>query len=360
MSTSIEKSSRSFLQRPEGKVGLVVSGLLLLGGGYGLFLALPTLIGFAENVLELAFLCLALAVLFYAVTDRKIRAFSSYLYQAFFRLVTGFVIELDPIGILRQHIHELTGKLQVMRGQLGELNGQIRGVERAIAENTRLSQNSLALAQAGRNDPEHAGASRLQARHAIKLEESNLRLSAMQTQMQTLFRMLKKLSDTSELVLQDMQSTVDIKTRERSSMKAAYSAYRGALAILQGQSEGRDLYDRSMEFLNDDYARKLGEIEMFMDFSDGVIKAADLENLAYDARASERLDEWERRLVGSLLGGAQEPANGVPAPLGATSRQRVGATLVNQARPLDPLDALLGGRAPEPSPRQLPPGSTKR
>lgn len=358
MSSNIEKATRSFLQRPEGRVGLVVSGLVLVAGSYGLFLALPALITLAENVLHLAALCLVLAVVFYAAADRKIRAFSSYLYQAFFRLLTGFFIELDPIGILRHHIGELTRKLQVMRSQLGELNGQIRGVERAIAENTRLSQNSLALAQAGRNDPEHADASRLQARHAIKLEESNTRLSAMQTQMQTLFRMLKKLSDTSELVLQDMQSTVDIKTRERSSMKAAYSAYRGALAILQGQSEGRDLYDRTMEFLNDDYARKLGEIEMFMDFSDGVIKAADLENLAYDARASERLDEWERRLVGSLLGGEERNA--------ATSR--VGDVRVSslpqraasvELRPADPLDALLRIDAP-PAARQLPPTSDKR
>jgi hypothetical protein len=317
-------------------------------------LALPTLITFAENMLLLAGLCLALAVVFYVALDRKIRALLSYLYQAFFRLLTGFFIELDPIGILRHHISELTGKLQVMRSQLSELNGQIRGVERSIAENTRLSQNSLALAQVGRNDPEHEGASRLQARHAVKLEESNTRLGAMQTQMQTLFRMLKKLSDTSELVLQDMQSTVDIKTRERSSMKAAYSAYRGALAILQGESEARDTYDRTMEFLNDDYARKLGEIEMFMDFSEGVIKAADLENLAYDARASERLDEWERRLVGSLLGSSERRARGTgydAVNFDPSSPQRARAL---ETRPADPLDALLRVGA-KPATRRLPP-----
>ena len=359
MSTSIEKSNRSFLQRPEGRVGLVVSGLVLAAGAYGLFLALPTLITVAENVLELAGLCLGLAVLSYAVADRKLRALSSYVYQTFFRLLTGFFIELDPIGILRHHIGELTEKLQMMRSQLGELNGQIRGVERAIAENTRLSQNSLALAQAGRNDPEHADASRLQARHAVKLEESNARLAAMQAQMQTLFRMLKKLSDTSELVLQDMQSTVDIKARERSSMKAAYSAYRGALAILRGQSEGRDLYDRTMEFLNDDYARKLGEIEMFMDFSDGVIKAADLETMAYDARASERLDEWERRLVGSLLGAGDDHSAGVGRASGSSlsSSQRAGAP---EVRSTDPLDALLQ-LGPEPvAARRLPPAANER
>ena len=178
----------------------------------------------------------------------------------------------------------------------------------------------------------------------------------MQTQMQTLFRMLKKLSDTSELVLQDMQSTVDIKTRERSSMKAAYSAYRGALAILQGQSEGRELYDRAMEFLNDDYANKLGEIEMFMDFSDGVIKAADLENMAYDARASERLDEWERRLSDSLLGVGQE--GGVARSSGLPPLGYARASSIQTASP-DPLDALLDGRT-EPAARRLPPASRER
>jgi len=350
MSTSLDKNSRSFLQRPEGRVGLIVSGLVFLASGYGLFLALPSLIRFAQNMLELAGLCLALAALFYAVADGKVRAFLSYLYRGFFRLVTGFFIELDPIGILRQHIAELQDKLRVMREQLGNLNGQIRRVERSISENTQLRENALSLAQTGRRDPAYVDASRWQARHAIKLEDSNARLGAMQSQMQTLFRMLKKLSDTSELVLQDMQSTVDIKTRERSSMKAAYSAYRGALAILQGESEGRDLYDRATEFLNDDYARKLGEIEMFMDFSDAVIKAADLENLAYDARASDRLDEWERRLSDSLLG--DDPARAGSSPmLRAVGPGRVTSA---DARALDSLDALLEGTA-SPAPRGLPP-----
>jgi hypothetical protein len=178
----------------------------------------------------------------------------------------------------------------------------------------------------------------MQARHALKLEDSNARLGGLLQQMQTLYRMLKKLHDTSELVLQDMQSTVDIKTRERSSIKAAYSAYRGALAILQGQGEGRELYDRAMEFLNDDYARKLGEIELFMDFSDGMIRAADLENLAYDARATERLDAWERRLEGSLLGGNEPPHDGK-----GTRRQAEPLQLTSP----DPLDALLDRRSSE-------------
>jgi len=335
MSTSLQPSNRSFLQRPEGKVAAVATTALALGAGYGAYLVLPALITLASNVLQLAALCAALGVLFYALADQRLRAFGAYLYKSFFRLLTGFFIELDPIGILKSHMQELGKKLVSMREQLGNLNGQIQRIDRQIRQNAELRDNALCLAKTGRKDPAYADASRLQARHAVKLEDSNARLTAMQQQMQTLYRMLKKLSDTSELVLQDMSNTVEIKERERSSMRAAYSAYRGALAILQGQSEGREMYDRAMEFLNDDYAKKLGEIEMFMDFSDGVIKAADLENLAYDARATERLDEWERRLSDSLLGGAvSEPAHLPSVHL------RTEAVPASSAH-ADPLDLLL-------------------
>jgi hypothetical protein len=111
---------------------------------------------------------------------------------------------------------------------------------------------------------------------------------------------------------------------------------------LQGQSEGRELYDRAMEFLNDDYARKLGEIEMFMDFSDGVIKAADLENLAYDARATERLDEWERRLSESLLGGGKAPVLPAAPAFPRVTHARVADPIIAAASASgDPLDELL-------------------
>jgi len=329
MSTTLQTTPKSFLARPEGKVGLVVTVAAVVAAGYGLFIVLPVLITLVTNVLYLAALCGVAGFFIYFCADGRVRAFAAYLYKSFFRLLTGFFIELDPIGILRHHISELREKLEAMRAQLGNLHGQIRRVERLMAENSEQRDHALALAHTGQRDPTHADTSRLQARHAIKLEDSNARLGAMQAQMQTLFRMLKKLSDTSELVLEDMQTTVDIKTRERSSIKAAYSAYRGALSILQGQSEGRELYDRAMEFLNDDYAKKLGEIELFMDFSAGVIESADLERLAYDARATERLEEWERRLSATLPSGTAP--TGRPDAL-VTTTTRAGS---------DPLELLL-------------------
>jgi len=320
------RSTKSFLDRPEGKVGLALSLVGVAFAGYGLFLILPALIAFVTNVIHLAALCALVGGALYLVLDKKFRAFGSYAYRAFWRWAVGLLIELDPIGILRGHIRELGQKLASMREQLGSLRAQIRHIERIIQENSGMRDDAMGLALTAKHSPEHAAAGRLQARHAVKLEESNRNLGAMQTQMETLFRMLKKLHDASEMVLTDMQSTVDIKSRERASMNAAYSAYRSAFAILQGQSEGREIYDRTLEFLNDDYARKLGEIELFMDFSDGLIKATDLQNLAFDAEADQKLDEWEARLSSSLLGGA--------------TPTRV-ATQGAEAHVPDPLEALL-------------------
>ncbi|MGC4088978.1 MAG: hypothetical protein QM756_13975 [Polyangiaceae bacterium] len=324
MSNLSTTTPKSFLERPEGKVGLALSVVCAAVAVYGIYVALPLLITLVTNVIYLTGLCAALAVMLYVLLDRRFRTLLSYAYRAFWRWMVGMVIEIDPIGIMKGHIAELGQKLASMREQLSGLRGQIRHIERTMQENTAQRDGAMQLALTARDVPEHAAAGRLQARHAVKLEESNQNLSSMRDQMEGLFRVLKKLHDASEMVLSDMQSTVDIKTRERASMKAAYSAYRSAFAILQGESEGREIYDRALEFLNEDYAKKLGEIELFMNFSDGLIKGADLQNLAYDATAAQKLDDWERRLSGGLLasGGATK----------ASSPLRVEA---------DPLDALL-------------------
>lgn len=326
MSNLKPHAPKSFLERPEGKIGAVTSVALVAAAGYGAYLALPVLITFVTNVLYLGALCALFGGALYVGLDRRFRVFLSYAYRAFWRWAVGVVIEIDPIGIMKSHIAELGHKLGMMREQLGALLGQIRHIERVIQENSAQRDGAMQLALTARNAPEHATAGRLSARHAVKLEESNANLNGMKSQLEALFRVLKKLYDASEMVLSDMQSTVDIKSRERESMKAAYSVYRSAFAILQGESDGREMYDRALEFLNEDYAQKLGEIEMFMDFSDGLIKGADLQKLAYDDEATRKLDAWEARLSNGLLGGI------------AAART---SAVVTPASETDPLDSFL-------------------
>jgi hypothetical protein len=305
MSDIIQRSPKSFLARPEGKVGLAVTVLAAGIAGYGLYLALPAMIAFTTNLIHLAALCAVIGVVAYLVLDRRFRVLASYAYRAFFRSLTGLVVELDPIGILEAHIRNLQAKLVSVREQMGRLNGQIRHIERTMSDNEQMRDAALRSAKAGRQDGKLANATRMQARHAVKLEASNENLSSVHTRMQSLARMLKKVHDAAELVLQDMVGTVDVKRRERESIQAAYSAYRSAFAILKGQSEGQDLYDDAMEYLNQDYADKLGEIETFIDFSGGIIEAAELQNLADDARISEQLESWERRLGETVIDGSQ-------------------------------------------------------
>jgi hypothetical protein len=85
--------------------------------------------------------------------------------------------------------------------------------------------------------------------------------------------------------------------------------------ILSGDTDQKEMFDMALENLASDYAMKLGEIEEFMDASDGFIKSVDLENGVYEVEALSELAKWDNRMDKLLEPGAP----GV----------RVSATMVN-------------------------------
>lgn len=76
-------------------------GALVLGGGYLLYKALPTLIQLASNTLYLAGILAALAAVIYMVLDPKMRNLIWYMYKSIMRTITGWFVQIDPIGILK-------------------------------------------------------------------------------------------------------------------------------------------------------------------------------------------------------------------------------------------------------------------
>jgi hypothetical protein len=107
-----DAEKRSFWSRPEGILGLVVLAGL---AGTGLFYfneIVKFLIEVATNTLHLAFLLGALGVLVFLVTSRDIRTGLFFLFKTLMRKLTGVVIQLDPIAILKIYISDLKNKRQ--------------------------------------------------------------------------------------------------------------------------------------------------------------------------------------------------------------------------------------------------------
>lgn len=293
---------KNFWERPEGVTGGIFTAALVLGGGYLLYKVLPTLIALAENTLYLAGLLAALAGVIYVVLDPKMRNLIWYMYKSFMRWITGLFVQIDPIGILKSYIEELKDNLGNMNTQISKLKGQMYKLGEMIKQNQKNIQNNLGLASKAKETGRDA-IMVLQARKAGRLQESNMKLEDLYKKMEVLYRVLTKMYENSEIMLEDLQDQVMVKEQEYKAIKASHSAIRSAMNIMSGNSDKKYMYDMALEAMAEDVGQKVGEMERFMDMSKNFMDSIDLQNGVFEEEGMAMLEKWEKDGVSFLLGG---------------------------------------------------------
>jgi hypothetical protein len=293
--------AKPFWDRPEGKTGLIF-GIPLLGLlGWGLYKILPYVIVLFQNAITALFFGLILAGLIYVVLDKRVHTLVWYAYKMVMRKITGFVVELDPISILRSYLDHLKEQRRIMRQQISNLRGQMKSLERTIAENRDLRQTSLKTVQKAQEEGMRKAAV-LHARKAGRLGKSNLTLQALYDKLEMLYRVLNKMDETASFMLEDMEDEINVKERERKAILAGHSAFKAAMNILRGDPDKRALFDQALDFMAEDFAMRVGEIEDFIDTAGGFIESVDLQNLVFEEEALAELEAWEQRTDSLLMG----------------------------------------------------------
>lgn len=300
------ETQKSWLARPEGKFGSVVTVAMLVGAGgtvlYFWGLILPWVIAMLANTLTAIALAAVIAVIGVVLLDPRWRNLGVYAYKSLMRALTGLFIEIDPIGILKTYVRSLKDRLEEMDLSIGNLTGQQKKLKAQIEKNESNRVHSLQLAQqAQKRGDEMKTTFMLQSRQAGRLQKSNMTLQDLYDRMANLLRVLKKMREASSLLVEDIQGEVDVKTSERAALLAGYNAFSKAKKIMQGGGDEQELFDMTMERLTDDYGQKMGEIETFMDISKGVIDGVDLDNGIYEADAMAQLEAWEQKSQNLLL-----------------------------------------------------------
>jgi phage shock protein A len=293
---------KGFWERPEGLTGGLFLAAIVLGGGYLLYQALPYLITLASNTLYLAGLLAALAAIIYVVLDPKMRNLIWYMYKSVMRWITGIFVQIDPIGILKSYIEDLKDSLKKMNSQIGSLKGQMYKLNEMIKQNQRSIQNNLSLAGKAKETGKEA-IMVLQARKAGRLQDSNVKLEDLYKRMEVLYRVLVKMYENSEIMLEDLSDQVVVKEQEYKAIKASHSAIRSAQAILSGNSDKKYMYDMALEAMAEDVGQKVGEMERFMDMSKNFMDSIDLQNGVFEEEGLAMLEKWEKEGVSMLLGG---------------------------------------------------------
>ncbi len=299
---------KSFWKRPEGVTGTVVLLGLLAGGGFLLYKALPTLIALASNMLTLVLMLLALGAIIYMVLDPKMRALVGYAYKSVMRWITGLFITIDPIGILKNYVDDLEDNLSKMSTQIGNLKGQIRKLTTMVDENTKeINQNMLIASKAKEMGQENQMI--LASRKAARLKEVNSKYDELRAKMDILYRVLTKMYQNSEILLEDTRDQVKIKEEERKAIRASHGAMRSAMSVLSGDKDKRAMFDMALENIADDVAAKVGEMERFMELSSNFMNSVDLQNGVFEEEGARMLEKWEKESHLLLMSGKEKASS---------------------------------------------------
>ena len=296
---------KSFWQRPEGVTGLLTLAGIALGGGYLLVKGLPVLIGLASNMLYLAGMLLVLGAILYMILDPRMRNLIGYMYKSIMRWITGIFVTIDPIGILKNYVSDLQDNLSKMSKQIGNLRGQMRKLKTMVSDNNSEMEKNLAMARKARemgNEKQML----LATRKAGRLKDVNGKYESLLSKMDILYKVLGKMYQNSEILLEDTKDQVKVKEQERKAIRASHSAMKSAMDIIRGDSDKRAMFDAAVEEIADDVANKVGEMERFMELSENFMNSVDLQNGVFEEQGLKMLKEYEEKSTLLLLGGKEK------------------------------------------------------
>lgn len=286
-------AGKSFWARPEGTTGMIFGIPMAAGAVYLIISNMAWILALLSNTFTAILLLAAVGAVLYVLLDSKFRTLLFYTYRMIMRKLTGFIIELDPINIVKTYIEEMDKNRRRMEVEISNLKGQIKSIERVIDENKAGMNKSLASAKKAKEIGEEKLAS-LRVMRAGKMEESSLRLDDLKKKMENLYKILLRMYEITGIIIEDTKEDVDLKVKERSAILAGHSAFKSALRVVKGDPDQAALFDEAMEFMAEDVSRKLGEMETFMDMSTGFIKGIDLDNQVFEDKGLALLEKFER------------------------------------------------------------------
>ncbi len=292
---------KSFWKRPEGVTGAIFLGGLLIGGGLLVATFLPAIIAATQSIIWLSVMLLVLAAIIYMVLDPKMRNLVGYMYKSVMRWVTGLFVQIDPIGILKSYVDDLKNNLRKMNKQISQLRGQMHKMREIIVNNKRQIESNLDLASKAK-EKNKQNIMILKSRKAGRLKESNMRLEDLYKKMEVLYRVLVRMYENSEIMMEDIKDQVEVKEQERKAIRASHGAMKSAMNIIQGDKDKRYMFDMALEAIADDVSQKVGEMENFMEMSASFMDSVDLQNGVFEEEGMKMLEKWEKEGVSLILG----------------------------------------------------------
>jgi phage shock protein A len=315
-------SPRSFWRRPEGPFGLVALALIVLAGGYGLYVILPFLITLLQNTLYAGLLVGILAAILWLLFNPTFRNAVKNLFQNMVRWFASWVVETDPIGILRNNLDDMKKEKSNLDQTVQRFAGSEERLQRNIAAkqeeiNTlgRKAAKAEQLAAAAKDGME---GERLSLERQTFLEKAGMlmsgvkQLGALEGETSKMLGTFQHWSQIADSKIQRTENKVNFLAEQRKMILDAKATLGVGQRILRGNPEQLKMVDMALEYLEDDTSRTLGEIREFSRYTDKLLTEEQIESGAAADEAAAKFAEFSQRLLsaGSQPSGVDLIENG--------------------------------------------------
>jgi len=291
---------RSFWEKPEGNVGMVLASLGIAGLAGLVWVLLPILAtmtgllaAIAGNLFVGIPLAVGVALMIYSLTRSKTWLFGKILFKRISRFIAYKIIRADPFGTLRTLRNNIAEMYDKYAEGVDALHGQKILLKKRLDKNAFDQKQAIELAVAAKDrDPSQA---RVQALKANRLKESNERLAKPYRLMEVLEAALRKYQNICDENVQILDTEITVAQGEYEAAEAAYSASTVARQILSRGTDDFEMLDMTMEYLASNYAEKLGSVEGFLEQSQSIIAGFDLQHAVDDEKAMKAIEEWANK-----------------------------------------------------------------
>jgi hypothetical protein len=140
--TNLGQDLKSFWSRPEGKTGMIAVAILAGALVYGWGMIVPFIVSMLADTLHMVFLALILAAVLFVLFSSR----THLLFRLIMRWITGLIINIDPIGILKDHLAQMRKRRDVMNQQISNVSGQIRYLKDVIDKNHEAANENMRMA----------------------------------------------------------------------------------------------------------------------------------------------------------------------------------------------------------------------
>ena len=298
---------KSFWKRPEGPFGMVVLAVLVLAGAYGLYIILPFLITLLTNVIYASVLAVVVFLIGWLIFNPTFRTAVKNLFQNIVRFFASWVVETDPIGILRNNLDDMKKEKYNLDQTVQRFSGSEEKLKRSISsKNDEINslgfkaQKAEQLANAAKDGMEKE---RLMLEKQTFLEKAGMlmqgvkQLGALEGETSKMLNTFQHWSQIADSKIQRTENKVSFLAEQRKMILDAKATLGVGQRLLRGNPEQLKMVDMALDYLEEDTARTLGEIREFSRYTDKLITEEQIEAGAGADEAAARFAEFSQKLL---------------------------------------------------------------